>query len=201
MSQCQAVRAAFPAGTKGAVILNVGSGSSPRMPDIQNIDIEKNEHVDIVADAAHLPFENNSVDMILSECLLEHVADPQIVAREFQRVLKPGGHLYLMLPFVYPYHAAPNDYTRFTVQGLQELFSNTTKIRSGVRSGPIATLIIQFAYVVAMLLSFRSRTLYSLLLSILLIVLSPLKLLDYLSLLFPFRDEAASQIYFFAKKR
>lgn len=201
ISAQHAVRIAFPDTTHGRVILNMGSGSSPRVPGIQNVDIEKNAHVDVVADAAHLPFADRSVDMIISECLLEHVPDPRLVADEFQRVLKSGGYLYLMLPFVYPYHAAPRDFTRFTIEGLQEIFHELEVIKSGARSGPIAALVVQLAYVCAMLLSFRSRTLYALLLSFFLIALSPLKLLDYISLLFPVRDEAASQIFFFARKR
>ena len=39
--------------------------------------------------------------------------------QEMFRVLKPGGKLFLQLPFIIGYHPCPNDYWRFTNQGLR----------------------------------------------------------------------------------
>ena len=36
-----------------------------------------------------------------------------------QRVLKPGGHAWLSIPFVYPIHNEPYDFQRYTEYGLR----------------------------------------------------------------------------------
>lgn len=48
--------------------------------------------------AFDLPFKNNTVDTVYSSHLLEDVADWRPVLTEWVRVLKPGGHLVIMLP-------------------------------------------------------------------------------------------------------
>lgn len=44
-----------------------------------------------VADAFKLPYENNSFDVLTAMDFLEHVENPDLVIKEFDRVLKPGG--------------------------------------------------------------------------------------------------------------
>jgi|GEM_PF-4450775 len=47
----------------------------------------------IVANAAKLPFENNSFDFILIEAVMAFIDDIDTAVAEFNRVLKPGGFL------------------------------------------------------------------------------------------------------------
>ena len=49
----------------------------------------------VAADAAALPFADGSADLVFSSNLLEHVRDPEVVARELVRIAKPGGLVYL----------------------------------------------------------------------------------------------------------
>jgi ubiquinone/menaquinone biosynthesis C-methylase UbiE len=42
-----------------------------------------------------LPFDNDSMDLVVSNQVLEHVNDPRQVLTEVYRVLKPGGYFYL----------------------------------------------------------------------------------------------------------
>jgi len=48
----------------------------------------------ICADAQHLPFTDNSFDIVLSGGLLEHFPDPQPVLASMVRILRPGAIFY-----------------------------------------------------------------------------------------------------------
>ena len=48
----------------------------------------------LMADAKALPFEDGSVDVVLSGGLLEHFREPLPILREMARVLRPGGLFY-----------------------------------------------------------------------------------------------------------
>ena len=50
------------------------------------------------ADAAGLPFADCSFDLVTSNMVFEHVADPLLVLREIRRVVSPGGRLILLTP-------------------------------------------------------------------------------------------------------
>ncbi|MCL1975152.1 MAG: class I SAM-dependent methyltransferase [Firmicutes bacterium] len=62
------------------------------------------------ADAAALPFAENSLDTIIMNDAFEHVAQPQKVLSESMRVLKPGGRLYINFPpYYHPFGAHLSD--------------------------------------------------------------------------------------------
>ena len=44
-----------------------------------------------VADGEHLPFADNSFDLVFAHGVVQYTADPQQLVRECHRVLKPGG--------------------------------------------------------------------------------------------------------------
>jgi SAM-dependent methyltransferase len=75
----------------------------------------------IVADAAHLPFGNETFDSILCTQVLEHVRDPLAVVREIHRALRPDGVALVTVPLNSGIHLAPHDYFRFTEFGLRQL--------------------------------------------------------------------------------
>ncbi len=51
-----------------------------------------------LADIHALPYENDCFDRIIVTCVLHHVNDPRKAISELFRVLKPGGHLSILLP-------------------------------------------------------------------------------------------------------
>lgn len=130
-------------------VLNVGGGSralpSSRVGrDVRNatiyLDIRHTPLVDVVGDALALPFAADSIDAALSMAVLEHLDDPGISVAEMLRVLRPDGIVYCEVPFLQVYHAAPNDYVRFTHSGIRRLFRDFDEIDLGVCAGPSSAL-------------------------------------------------------------
>ncbi len=80
---------------------------------------------DVQADAAHLPFRATAFDVVICSELLEHIHNPDRVLSETYRVLKPGGVLLLTVPFLFPVHADPRDYLRYTDQYLSLLLKTS----------------------------------------------------------------------------
>jgi len=118
----------LPVPRPGACVWLGGAGLD--LPGFINLDVAPSAGVDIVANAARLPFEPSSCDLIACLALLEHVTDPEKVVGEIYRVLKPGGEVQVVVPFCHPYHAYPADYWRFSRERLQNMF--TTFHRRGL---------------------------------------------------------------------
>lgn len=56
----------------------------------------------VKADIHHMPFPDNTFDVVLCNHVLEHVDDDIVAMREISRVLKPGGFAILQVPFFSP---------------------------------------------------------------------------------------------------
>lgn len=54
-------------------------------------DYVKNQWIDQAVDALHTPFEDNSVDVVISTHMIHHLAHPLQFFREAGRILKPRG--------------------------------------------------------------------------------------------------------------
>jgi len=76
---------------------------------------------DVFGDAASLPFQDSMADTVLLMDVLEHLRFPDVAIHEAARILTPTGHLILQVPFMYPVHDAPNDFHRWTREGLHLL--------------------------------------------------------------------------------
>ena len=184
------------------VIINLGSGPNriKDRGDIINVDLFAFDQVDVVADATDLPFENNTVDLIINTAMLEHTPAPQQVVSEMRRVLFPGGGCYCFLPFIAPFHAAPHDYYRWTIPGIAELFSGFDDVAIGIGAGPMSGFLYVFIEWLSILLSFGSRRIHDLVFLMLLIPASPLKLLDLLMVYLPGADRVAGGFFVVGRK-
>lgn len=185
----------------GAPILDVGSGPERLGNEFINVDIFPFPEVDIVADGAALPFADNSVGAIVSESVLEHVANPNTVASELVRILKPDGYLYVSAPFIHPYHASPDDFNRWTKSGLKHLFKELEIVEEGVRSGPLSALLMFMTYWFGVILSFGSPKVAPFITHILMLFMGPLKFLDFLFYWIPGSDVVATHLYIIARKK
>jgi SAM-dependent methyltransferase len=102
---------------------------------------------DLDLDVCRIDLPDASFDCVICLEVLEHVDDPFAAARELQRILRPGGALFLTVPFLNGYHgnqasksAAHGDfpdYWRFTHQGLQKLFAALRDLEVTPLNGPI----------------------------------------------------------------
>ncbi len=186
---------------RGGLLLDVGSGPERIGKEFINIDVVPFPQVDVVADAHRLPFKDGVADAVVSESVLEHVADAQAVANEMVRVLKPGGILYTSIPFIHPFHASPDDFNRLTVSGLKHVFRDLEIIESGVRSGPWSAFLLFFAYWLGILFSFGSEKVAPFLAHIFMLILGPLKFLDILFVYLPGTEAVAAHVYVIGRKR
>ncbi len=82
-------------------------------------------------DVESLGFRDASFDAAVCWSVLEHVPSPQRAISELFRVLRPGGKIWVQLPFLFPYHADPNDYWRVTPSGLRVWMSAFEEIACG----------------------------------------------------------------------
>jgi len=76
---------------------------------------------DIVSPADNIPVEDQSFDAVLCTEVLEHVPAPWDVLREFHRIIRQGGSVWITVPFTWPMHERPHDYYRYTQFGLRYL--------------------------------------------------------------------------------
>lgn len=105
---------------KGASVLEVGCGGGQMRAWVEGLglnyfgtDISKtrvHEHLrlhggpDFLSDVHHLPVKDNSVDLVYSAAVTEHLAAPHRALQEIFRVLKPGGFYLGNCSFMEPWH-------------------------------------------------------------------------------------------------
>ncbi|HKX78268.1 MAG TPA: class I SAM-dependent methyltransferase [Novosphingobium sp.] len=113
---------------------------------VVSLDIYASPHVTFVADGHAIPLKDASVDAVWVQAVLEHTVDPQAIAKEMTRVLKPGGLLFANVAFTWPVCEEAYDFTRFSASGLRWLFRDCEVISMGASSGPgtMATLAIRY---------------------------------------------------------
>ena len=89
-------------------------------PNYLGVDIQAGEGVDVVADLSKSHI--GTFDLVICCSVLEHVQDPWSLANGITKHLKPGGRLYVAVPWTWRFHAYPDDYWRFSWRGIETLF-------------------------------------------------------------------------------
>lgn len=88
----------YIADTTVAVELGCGAGFSRlflRGARLELTDVEPRPWVDRVVDALAMPYGNGSVDVLIANNVVHHLARPPLFFAEAARVLRTGGHLLL----------------------------------------------------------------------------------------------------------
>jgi SAM-dependent methyltransferase len=131
----------------GKTIVDVGAqnvnGSlrdlAPPTARYLGLDFSPGHGVDIVSsDPYQLPFESESVDVVVSSSCFEHVEFFWLMFNEILRVLKPDGLFYLNAPSNGEFHRYPVDCWRFYPDSGQAL------VHWAVRSGYSPALLESF---------------------------------------------------------
>ena len=82
--------------------LELGPGEYVQHPDWVVMDIEQHPGVNLIGDAAKIPFEDNHFDRIEAKNILEHFSFNETVnvLKEWNRVLKPDGAILIVVPLI-----------------------------------------------------------------------------------------------------
>tara|TARA_R100000353_G_scaffold26010_3_gene22148 strand:- start:10525 stop:11187 length:663 start_codon:yes stop_codon:yes gene_type:complete len=88
------------------------------------IDMEDGPNVDHVIDLTKSigPLKEKSFDLTICCSVLEHVTKPWLFAENVTKLTADNGLLYVSVPFIWKYHGYPNDYYRYTHNGLKQVF-------------------------------------------------------------------------------
>ena len=114
-----------------------------------NVDPSPDSTASVFCDGHDLPFRDGSVDAVVAQAVLEHVADPWRCVEEIHRVLKPNGIVYAETPFMQQVHLHGYDFTRFSHMGHSRLFRRFAEIESGAVAGPGTALSWAWRYFLA----------------------------------------------------
>lgn len=173
---------------KGSNVLNIGSGSEKVYQkiykevdnDIIRIGLPDKGKIDIYGDLMNLPLKSESIDVVISSSVLEHIKNPELAVSEMNRICVKGGKVYAEIPFMRGFHMEPIDYQRYTISGIEELFKRHgfELIEKGVCSGTMNAMVLIWIDFVRTIsppgFKMISRFLFSW-------ILHPLKFIDKLS--------------------
>lgn len=153
--------------TRGKFVLDAGAGECAYRRFFQHctyisVDLAVGEvtwnykNLDCIAFLDHLPFENASFDVVLCTQVLEHLEWPRETLSEFNRILKPGGRLFLTAPMSQSQHQVPYDFFRYTSFGLRSIceHANFTQVKVCSFGG----VFVRMAYELPQILSIFPRT-------------------------------------------
>lgn len=106
-----------------AIALDVGGGKRQiDDPRYINLEYSRFEEPDILGDGTKLPFPSNSIDLVYTAAVLEHVRDPLAMGREIYRIVRPGGIVLANSAFMQPIHSEGQHFFNLTPYGIELVF-------------------------------------------------------------------------------
>ncbi len=92
------------------------------------------------------PSGTRVLDGVWVQAVIQCVLEPQRVADEIRRVLKPDGVVFSTCPFMQQVVEGAYDYTRFTLSGHRWLYRGFEQIDAGLTKGSGAVLVWSIRY-------------------------------------------------------
>ncbi|MDC3196075.1 class I SAM-dependent methyltransferase [Flavobacteriaceae bacterium] len=83
------------------------------------------DFLDYKGELHNMPIPNDEFDYVLCTQVLEHLELPFESLKDLNRVLKPGGEIFISVPFCQNEHQEPYDFFRYTSYGLKSLLSRS----------------------------------------------------------------------------
>ena len=117
----------------GATVVDLGCGPPSKRAPVCNevgaenylgIDYDIENEPNLVADVARMPFADRALALVRSFSLFEHTYNYKEIMDDIHRVLRPGGSLFIQVPFLLEFHGHPSDYYRFTHVALQRILED-----------------------------------------------------------------------------
>lgn len=95
-----------------------------------------------------MTFPDRTFDVVVAFQVLEHTEHPWRVVNDCFRVTKPGGHCILTAPFLFPHHASPHDYFRFSHEGLSSMAMDAGYVVDRIvpQCGSLQTVLMLLAW-------------------------------------------------------
>lgn len=162
------------------VVIDIGCGNNRLNENIIGVDLFDYDAVDIVCDLSKLPFKPDSVDGFVSRSVLEHVRHPHEIVKQLHSCTKKYGKNIHLIPFLFPFHASPFDYCRFTHKGQEVLFDKWEILEQTNPTGPVSLILLYLIEFLSIIFSFGNLKLKSNLYLIFCVFLFPFKYLDFL---------------------
>ena len=118
----------------GRRVLELGARNStvralvPPSMDYVGFDIHPGRNVDVVGDIHELSrhFDPESFDFVCTLATFEHLAMPWKAVLEINKVMRPGGLLFIMTHPIWPPHSQPWDFWRFSAEAFRVLLGPPT---------------------------------------------------------------------------
>ncbi len=130
-----------------AVVYDIGCGQKP-FKDFLAGKVQKHigvdladgfynpDQVDLIGTAYDVPAADGVADAVILSQVIEHLESPMLAMGEAHRLLRNGGLVFLSFPFLYPIHAPPRDFLRYTEFYLaDQLTSHGLEVVETVRLG------------------------------------------------------------------
>lgn len=89
--------------------------------DITTVNMDESASPDLLHNLeTPVPYPDESFDHVLLINVLEHIFEYRQLLREAVRIVRPGGSVVIVVPFLFPIHPSPSDYWRFSKQTLEK---------------------------------------------------------------------------------